>query len=62
MIVSEWMGYFLVFESMLPSVLFARDKWLNKDGGVYPDRVSALHCTALPASASVVEWSIAFRR
>jgi hypothetical protein len=27
-IVSEWMGYFLLFESMLPSVLYARDKWL----------------------------------
>lgn len=28
-IVSEWMGYFLVFESMLDSVIYARDKWLN---------------------------------
>ncbi|MEW5304836.1 MAG: hypothetical protein WDW36_007419 [Sanguina aurantia] len=27
-IVSEWMGYFLVYESMLETVLFARDKWL----------------------------------
>ena len=27
-IVSEWMGYFLVYENMLESVLFARDKWL----------------------------------
>ncbi|MES1920870.1 Protein arginine N-methyltransferase 1 [Bonamia ostreae] len=27
-IISEWMGYFLLFESMLDSVLFARDKWL----------------------------------
>lgn len=36
-IISEWMGYFLLFESMLPSVLFARDKWLAKDGAVYPD-------------------------
>lgn len=31
-IISEWMGYFLVFESMLDSVLFARNKYLNKDG------------------------------
>lgn len=38
LIVSEWMGYFLLFESMLPSVLFARDKWLVKDGGVYPNQ------------------------
>ena len=27
-IISEWMGYFLLFESMLDSVLFARDKYL----------------------------------
>jgi protein arginine N-methyltransferase 1 len=34
------MGYFLLFESMLPSVIFARDKWLNtenKTAGVYPN-------------------------
>ena len=29
-IISEWMGYFLLYESMLSSVLFARDKWLNR--------------------------------
>lgn len=27
-IVSEWMGYFLLFENMLDTVLYARDKWL----------------------------------
>ena len=31
-IISEWMGYFLIYESMLDTVLFARDKWLVKDG------------------------------
>jgi protein arginine N-methyltransferase 1 len=31
-IISEWMGYFLFYESMLDCVLFARDKWLNPDG------------------------------
>jgi len=31
-IVSEWMGYFLLFESMLDSVLYARDKYLKPDG------------------------------
>jgi len=35
-IISEWMGYFLVYESMLESVLFARDKWLKPDGKMYP--------------------------
>ena len=27
-IISEWMGYCLLYESMLETVLFARDKWL----------------------------------
>ncbi|KAH3723664.1 protein arginine N-methyltransferase 3-like [Dreissena polymorpha] len=37
-IISEWMGYFLLFESMLDSVLFARAKYLKHDGVVYPDQ------------------------
>ena len=31
-IVSEWMGYCLIYEGMLPSVIRARDKFLKKDG------------------------------
>uniref|UniRef100_A0A672QWK1 type I protein arginine methyltransferase n=1 Tax=Sinocyclocheilus grahami TaxID=75366 RepID=A0A672QWK1_SINGR len=38
-IISEWMGYFLLFESMLDSVLYARDRYLADNGLVYPD-----HC------------------
>lgn len=37
-IISEWMGYFLLFESMLDSVLYARDRYLAEDGLVFPDR------------------------
>lgn len=37
-IVSEWMGYFLLYESMLDSVLWARDKYLNVGGKMLPDR------------------------
>lgn len=37
-IISEWMGYFLLYESMLDSVLFARDKWLTPEGLIFPDR------------------------
>jgi len=37
-IVSEWMGYFLLYESMLDTVIFARDKWLQPDGILMPDR------------------------
>lgn len=36
-ILSEWMGYFLIYESMLDSVLFARDKWLVEGGLMFPD-------------------------
>lgn len=41
-IVSEWMGVYLLHESMLGSVIFARDKWLRKDGNglMYPYAVS----------------------
>lgn len=37
-IISEWMGYFLTYESMLDSVLFARDKYLKAGGKMLPDR------------------------
>lgn len=36
-LVSEWMGYCLLFESMLNSVLFARDRWLKPGGAILPD-------------------------
>ncbi|XP_033619963.1 protein arginine N-methyltransferase 3 isoform X2 [Fukomys damarensis] len=36
-VISEWMGYFLLFESMLDSVLYAKNKYLAKGGSVYPD-------------------------
>ena len=36
LIVSEWMGYFLINEHMHPSVLAVRDRWLKKDGMIIP--------------------------
>jgi len=45
-IISEWMGYFLLYESMLDTVLYARDKWLAKDGLIFPDKAS-LHVCAI---------------
>ena len=39
MIVSEWMGYSLLYEAMLDTVLFARDKWLAPGGILMPDKV-----------------------
>lgn len=38
-IVSEWMGYFLLYETMLPSVILARDRWLKPDGLMFPSSV-----------------------
>lgn len=37
-IVSEWMGYALLHESMLNSVVYARDKWLRPGGLILPSR------------------------
>merc|ERR1711936_899766 len=45
-IISEWMGYCLLYESMLDTVLFARDKWLKPEGLMFPDKAS-LYMTAI---------------
>lgn len=39
-IVSEWMGYFCLYEAMLPSVLFARDRYLKPDGLLLPSHAT----------------------
>lgn len=50
-IISEWMGYFLLYEGMLDSVLVARDQWLKKDGIMAPS------CTKILISAfGDAEW------
>uniref|UniRef100_A0A1D1XSI2 C2H2-type domain-containing protein n=1 Tax=Anthurium amnicola TaxID=1678845 RepID=A0A1D1XSI2_9ARAE len=36
-LVSEWMGYCLLYESMLTSVIYARDHWLRPGGAILPD-------------------------
>jgi cyclopropane fatty-acyl-phospholipid synthase-like methyltransferase len=45
-IISEWMGYCLFYESMLDTVLFARDKWLKPGGLMFPDKAT-LYVTAI---------------
>ncbi|KAH9604916.1 hypothetical protein KSS87_018641 [Heliosperma pusillum] len=45
-IISEWMGYFLLYENMLNTVLYARDKWLVGDGVIFPD-IASLYLTAI---------------
>lgn len=43
-IISEWMGYALLYESMLDTVLVARDRWLNPDGIIMPDKAIMYMC------------------
>lgn len=37
-IVSEWMGYFLLFEGMMDSLIYARDRHLAEGGKLLPNR------------------------
>uniref|UniRef100_A0A7S3ZEE2 type I protein arginine methyltransferase n=2 Tax=Lotharella globosa TaxID=91324 RepID=A0A7S3ZEE2_9EUKA len=41
-IVSEWMGYFLLYETMLDSVLIARDRWLKPGGKMFPTKAKLM--------------------
>jgi len=38
-VISEWMGYALLYETMLPSVLAARDEYMDKENGtMWPNK------------------------
>ncbi|XP_013115849.2 protein arginine N-methyltransferase 1-B [Stomoxys calcitrans] len=38
-IISEWMGYAMLFQATCEDVIYARDKWLRKPGGlIFPDQ------------------------
>lgn len=50
-IVSEWMGYALLYEAMLNSVLYARDKYLAPGGLLVPS-----HCSMWVAPVSDGEY------
>ncbi|KAI1720875.1 ribosomal protein l11 methyltransferase (PrmA) domain-containing protein [Ditylenchus destructor] len=43
-IISEWMGYCLLYESMLNTVIYARDKWLHEEGVLFPDNAKLYLC------------------
>lgn len=45
-IISEWMGYFLLYESMLQTVLYARDRYLSPNGLIFPDKAT-MHLAAI---------------
>ena len=46
-IISEWMGYFLLRESMLDSLLRARDKFLKPGGLMFPSHAT-MYVSAAP--------------
>jgi protein arginine N-methyltransferase 3 len=50
-IISEWMGYGLLFEGMLDSVLRARDTYLKPEGILVPS-----HCNIRLAPIADAEW------
>ncbi|KAK8812260.1 hypothetical protein WA158_007494 [Blastocystis sp. Blastoise] len=43
-IISEWMGYFLFYESMLETVLYAKEKWLVEGGLLFPNNAQLYLC------------------
>lgn len=55
-IISEWMGYCLFYESMLPSVLTARDKYLAKGGVMLPDRTPLFIQVSLAQPSLGLYW------
>ncbi|QIW97713.1 hypothetical protein AMS68_003231 [Peltaster fructicola] len=59
-IVSEWMGYCLFFEAMLPSVLVARDRFLKRaaDGKTFDGLIVPSHCSLQIAPLSDPEWMV----
>lgn len=55
-IISEWMGYALLFESMLPSVLYARDTFLKPTTGkLYPNDCK-MYIEGANSSSSISYW------
>ncbi|XP_007243158.2 protein arginine N-methyltransferase 6 [Astyanax mexicanus] len=56
-IVSEWMGYALLHESMLNSVITARDRWLKPGGLILPERAELF---VAPISDLVAEERLNF--
>ncbi|OQR85805.1 arginine n-methyltransferase [Achlya hypogyna] len=55
-IISEWMGYNLLYESMLDTVLFARDKWLVPGGLLFPDKATMFLQGAYDSSERLGFW------
>ncbi|XP_043941930.1 protein arginine N-methyltransferase 6 [Protopterus annectens] len=56
-IVSEWMGYALMYESMLSSVIYARDHWLRPTGLILPSQAELF---IAPVTQPELEERLAF--
>ena len=63
-IISEWMGYFLLYESMLDTVLYARDQYLVENGKIFPDKatiyMAAIEDGDYKDDKIGCEWLVAF--
>ena len=55
-IVSEWMGFYLVHEGMLESVIKARDLFLKEDGLIFPS-VAKLYMAPCQAPPFYEFWN-----
>eukprot|EP00210_Caulerpa_lentillifera_P000700 g677.t1 len=55
-IISEWMGYALLFESMLDTVLYARDKWLKSGGVILPNKANMFIAGASEKALDLDFW------
>jgi predicted RNA methylase len=56
-IVSEWMGYCLLYETMLPTVLYARDKFLAPGGLIFPDK-----CTMFITAIEDAQYKVKYKK
>lgn len=57
-LVSEWMGYALLFETMLDSVLYARDRFLKPGGAMLPDIASIFIAGASAQATGSPFWKV----
>lgn len=57
-IISEWMGYALLYESMLDSVLHARDRFLRPGGVMAPSQTKMM--LGLCDAADIYKERVAF--
>lgn len=55
-IVSEWMGFYLLHEAMLESVIFARDTFLKPNTGQMFPEIGMLHMAPCSVSARFGDW------